>query len=271
VQLVPHTVIDCSGEATVAALAGCEVEDCLADQAPSLVFGMEDVDPAVAQGGMLEVRRALREAVEAGTLSAECERLALVPGTSSDGRLAFKFNLPVADPQHRIWEHVTDWERQARALVEQLQRFLIAKTSMFRDARPGSVAPQIGIRSSRRIRSRVTLSDEDVLLTRKRADGIARGSWPMERWGNALRPEMTFFAERDYYEIPIDCLRSRELNNMLVAGRCFSASAGAMSSARVIGTALATGWAAGTVAAYQAMGKPVEQAVAKVREEWAKD
>ena len=93
----------------------------------------------------------------------------------------------------------------------------------------------------------------------------------MERWGNALRPEMTFFLERDYYDIPLDCLRPRELENVFVAGRCFSATAGAMSSARVIGTALATGWAAGIAAACQATGKSAEQAVGKVRKHWAED
>ena len=40
-----------------------------------------------------------------------------------------------------------------------------------------------------------------------------------------------------------------------------------MSSARVIGTALATGWAAGTVAAFQALDRPVESAVETIREQ----
>jgi hypothetical protein len=38
-----------------------------------------------------------------------------------------------------------------------------------------------------------------------------------------------------------------------------------MTSARVIGTALATGWAAGTTAAFQAAGKSLEEAVATIR------
>jgi hypothetical protein len=89
----------------------------------------------------------------------------------------------------------------------------------------------------------------------------------MERWGNGPRPEMTYFAERDYYDIPLDCLRPVELDNVLVAGRCLSAAAGAMTSARVIGTALATGWAAGTAAAYQASGRSLDGAVATIRQQ----
>jgi hypothetical protein len=267
VVLRPHAVVDCSGEATAAALAGAGVEDGAGDQAPALVFVMENVDPGLAERGLLEVRRALRQAVERGALPAPCERLSLVPGTGGNGHLALKINLATASSDLPLWQQVTAWERQARALVDDLQRFLIANTDCCRKARFSSVAPQLGIRSGRRIRGRATLSDRDVLDARKSARGIARGCWPMERWGNGPRPEMTYFNERDYYDIPLDCLRPVELDNVLVAGRCLSATAGAMTSARVIGTALATGWAAGTTAASQALGRPLDEAVAAIRQQ----
>ncbi len=110
--------------------------------------------------------------------------------------------------------------------------------------------------------------DKDVLGMRRTPPGIARGCWPMERWASSLRPEMVYFEEGGCYEIPLDCLRPMELDNVLfVAGRCFSAEAGAMTSARVIGTALATGWAAGTVAAFQAMGRPTDEALDAIRKQ----
>jgi hypothetical protein len=263
----PGAVVDCSGEATVAALAGAGVENGAADQAPALVFVMENIDPGFAERGLLEVRRELRRAVGNGSLPAACERLALVPGTGRDGRLALKLNLATADPDCPSWQQVTIWERQARALVDELQRFLVENTASCRNAHLSSVAPQLGIRSGRRILGRARLADEDVLAARKSSLGIARGCWPMERWGNNPRPEMFFFNERDYYEIPLDCLRPVELDNVLVAGRCLSAAAGAMTSARVIGTALATGWAAGTSAAFQALGRPPDEAVTIVRQQ----
>jgi hypothetical protein len=123
------------------------------------------------------------------------------------------------------------------------------------------------VRSGRRLLGRTRLADDDVLGARKSPLGIARGCWPMERWGNGPKPEMTYFAERDYYEIPLDCLRPVELDNVLVAGRCLSAMTGAMTSARVIGTAMATGWAAGTAAAFLASGRPIDDAVALVRKQ----
>jgi hypothetical protein len=260
-------VVDCSGEATAAALAGAGVESGIADQAPSLVFVMENIDPGLVERGLLEVRRELRRAVEAGNLPAACERLALVPGMDHNSRLALKLNLAVAESNRPLWQQVTDWEREARALVDELQRFLVGNIAACRNAHLSSIAPQLGIRSGRRIQGRARLADEDVLAARKSSVGIARGAWPMERWGNGPRPEMTFFSERGYYEIPLDCLRPVELDNVLVAGRCLSAAAGAMTSARVIGTALATGWAAGTVAAFQALGRPLDGAVETIRQQ----
>ena len=265
--LRPGMVVDCTGEATATALAGARMENGAADQAASLVFVLENVDPGLVDRGLIEVRRELRAAVEAGRLPAACERLSLVPGTGRDGRLALKLSLVVADPDRPLWQQVTAWEREARARVDQLQQFLVETVASCRNARLASVAPQLGVRSGRRLRGRATLADDDVLGARKSAQGIARGCWPMERWGNSPKPQMTYFNERDYYEIPLDCLRPAELDNVLVAGRCLSADAGAMTSARVIGTALATGWAAGTAAAFQALGRPLDDAVTLIREQ----
>jgi FAD dependent oxidoreductase len=263
----PGTVVDCSGEATAAALGGAGVENGAADQAPALIFVMENIDPGFAERGLIEVRRELRRAVERGCLPALSERLSLVPGSDGNGRLTFKLNLASADLDRPLWQQITAWEREGRALVDELQRFLIENTALCRNARFSGAAPQLGLRSGRRIRGRATLAEQDVRDACKSAQGIARGCWPMERWGNGLRPEMAYFEERDYYDIPLDCLRPVELDNVFAAGRCLSATAGSMSSARVIGTALATGWAAGTAAAFQAMGRPLADAVAIIRQQ----
>ncbi len=263
----PAAVVDCTGEATAAALAGAGAENGATDQAPALVFVLENVDPALAERGLLEVRRELRRAVENGILPAICERLSLVPGAAINGRIGFKLSLFPANPDCPLWQQVTDWERESRGLLEPLRKFLAENVPACRDARLHSVAPQLGVRSGRRILGRARLADKDVLGVKKSTTGIARGCWPMERWTRSPRPEMTYFAERDYYDIPLDCLRAVELDNVFVAGRCLSAETGAMTSARVIGTALATGWAAGTSAAFQAAGKSLDDAVAIIREQ----
>src|ERR1039457_1808737 len=131
----PRAVVDCTGEATAAALAGAAAENGATDQSPALVFVLENVDPGVAERGLLEVRRELRCAVERGSLPAICERLALVPGTGANGRLALKLSLFTANPDRALWQQVTDWERASRALLEPLHRFLIGNVAAFRNAR----------------------------------------------------------------------------------------------------------------------------------------
>jgi hypothetical protein len=265
ISIKPAAVVDCTGEATAAALAGAPAENGATDQATALVFVLENVDPALAERGLLEVRRELRRAVENKLLPPICERLSLVPGGAAHGRIAFKLSLFPANPEQPLWQQLTDWERESRGVLEPLRQFLAENVPACRNARLHSVAPQLGVRSGRRILGRARLSDKDVLEVKKSPMGIARGSWPMERWSKSPRPEMTYFAERDYYDIPLDCLRAAELDNVFVAGRCLSAETGAMTSARVIGTALATGWAAGTTAAFHAAGKSLDEAVKAIR------
>ncbi len=261
----PASVVDCTGEATAAALAGAGSEDGATDQSPALVFVLENVDPGLAGRGLLEVRRELRRGVQEGLLPALCERISIVPGSATGGQLAFKLSLTAAVVDTSLWQQVTNWERASRGLLEPLAKFLVENVAACRNARLASVAPQLGVRSGRRLQGRARLSDADVLEVRKSPLGVARGCWPMERWGNGPKPEMTYFAERDYYDISLDCLRAAELENVFVAGRCLSASTDAMTSARVIGTALATGWAAGTAAAFLASRRPIEDAIALVR------
>jgi len=261
----PKAVVDCTGEATAAALGGAAAENGAMDQAPALVFVLENVDPALATRSLLEVRRELRVAVQNGTLPSLCERLSLIPGSGVNGSFSFKLSLLPASPEQALWQQVTDWEREARSLLAPLIRFLNTHVAACRDARLASAAPQLGVRSGRRILGRARLTDEDVLGVRKSPLGIARGCWPMERWTASPKPEMTYFAERDYYDIPLDCLCPVELDNVFVAGRCISATTGAMTSARVIGTALATGWAAGTAAAFQASGRSLDDALGLIQ------
>jgi hypothetical protein len=265
----PQWIVDCSGEATVVSLAGETTGEGGAEQSPALVFAMDNVAPGLEEQGMIEVLRVLRRGVEQGQLPAGCERISMVPGREDDGRVAFKVALLPIGPGEPGWRHVTAAEREGRRKVEAIRRFLVANATAFKNARFAGAAPQVGVRAGRRIQGRATLQDEDVLGCRKFADGIARGCWPMEQWRGQPKPVLTCFEERGWYEIPLDCLRPTGLDNVLIAGRCLSATAGASASARVIGTALATGWAAGSAAVCCADGSPLEDAVNTVRRQMA--
>jgi hypothetical protein len=54
----------------------------------------------------------------------------------------------------------------------------------------------------------------------------------------------------DWYDIPYRCLTPKGIDNLLVSGRCISATHQGMAGARVMGTCVAIGEAAGTAAAW---------------------
>jgi hypothetical protein len=114
-------------------------------------------------------------------------------------------------------------------------------------------APQVGVRETRRLAGRYRLTRDDVLSARVFDDAVARGSWPIELWQDG-QPGATYeyLPDGRAYDIPLRCLQARDVANLFMAGRCISASREALGSARVIGTCLATGHAAGTAAANHA-------------------
>ena len=67
------------------------------------------------------------------------------------------------------------------------------------------------------------------------------------------------------FEIPLRILRSVDMENLFCAGRCADGDRAASSAIRVMGTALATGEAAGTAAAL-AISKCVELDAQEVRQ-----
>ena len=86
----------------------------------------------------------------------------------------------------------------------------------------------------------------------------------MEEWGDAPLPKMTYLPEGKAYEIPAACLCAEGLDGVFAAGRCLSASDEAISSARVLATAMSTGWAAGKLAAFRALGRTQDNAIEEI-------
>jgi len=104
---------------------------------------------------------------------------------------------------------------------------------------------QIGIRETRRIIGEYVLTGEDVLESRRFDDAIAWIS------GHDEAPRVP-----NGHGIPYKCLVPKEIDNLLVAGRCISVSAPvAINAIRGILGGIATGQAAGTAAALAVKSK----------------
>jgi hypothetical protein len=113
-----------------------------------------------------------------------------------------------------------------------------------------STGPEFGTRESRHIEAAYRLTWEDVVQGRSMDDAIALGAWGIE-WHDRKTFESTFVypPDKGTYEIPLRCLLSRDTANLFAAGRLVDADQKAGASVRVMGTAFATGQAAGVAAA----------------------
>lgn len=120
----------------------------------------------------------------------------------------------------------------------------------FENAVFSGIAPRIGIRETRRVMGEYVLTKEDVMQARKREDGIGKGAHELDVHGSGVKHVRSTIKDEGSYDIPYDCLVPRNVKNMFVAGRCFSSTRDAHSSARVMGTCMAMGQAAGTAAAW---------------------
>jgi hypothetical protein len=129
-----------------------------------------------------------------------------------------------------------------------------------------STGPEFGTRESRHIEALYRLTWEDVVQGRCVDDSIALGAWGVE-WHDRKTFESTFVypPNKGTYEIPLRCLMSHDTSNLFAAGRLADADQKAGASVRVMGTAFATGQAAGVAAATFAQHRHVDgSAVRKV-------
>ena len=146
-------------------------------------------------------------------------------------------------------EELTDAELIGRRQVREMVRFLRDHVRGFEDAWLAEMAPQIGIRESRRVMGDHVLSVDEVLEARKFEDGIARGSYSVDIHNPAgTGTVIKHLPPGEAYDIPYRCITPRGFDNLLIAARCVSADHGAHSSMRVMPIVMAVGEAAGCAA-----------------------
>jgi len=109
---------------------------------------------------------------------------------------------------------------------------------------------------TRRILGGYTLTAEYVLEARKFDDVVARCCYPMDIHNPAgTGTVLKRLPPGEAFDIPLRALLPRDVENLIVAGRCISGSHEALSSYRVMPTSMATGHAAGVCAALAARSR----------------
>ena len=259
------TIIDCSGEAIVSHLANLPIDESEEYQAAAQVFAMHHVDAENESALSLSIIRELTKGASANLISSDLLRTSIVPGSLSEKNIFLKIALPQKITHQ--FNSVSQLEIESRNLVKELVVFFQTNIAAFKNAKLGEVAMEAGVRTGRRPIGKYILTQQDVLSARKFDTGIANGAWPIEFWEPSKKVKMNYFAENDFYQIPADCLGSHKMNNLFFAGRNISADNDAIASARVIGTCLQTGYAAGKLAAAKVLNINQEKVIEQIRKE----
>ena len=143
-------------------------------------------------------------------------------------------------------------------MVDQIINFAKKYVKGFENSYLEKIAPEIGIRESRRIKGLYVFIGEDVRNYRKFPDGVVKGCYGIDIHSEIKKineEEKKFIPQYDnYYEIPLRSLISEKFSNLAIVGRCFSSDFEGQSAARIQPTCAGMGQAIGT-AIYLALEK----------------
>jgi hypothetical protein len=143
--------------------------------------------------------------------------------------------------------------------IDRLLNFCRVYLEGCEDSFIASYAPMVGVRETRRVRGDYVLTLEDILECKRFDDAICRNHYPVDIHtprGKKLVHERTgeypYFKADAFHEIPLRSIIPLGLENVLVPGRCASATFEAQSAIRVQQNCHSMGEAAGLAAAWMA-------------------
>jgi hypothetical protein len=258
-----NAIVDCSGDSIISQAANIPSIKSEQYQAAAQVFSMQGIaEHNEARLGLILIK-ALRSAIDDKKLAEHFDRVYIVQGSLKNNTVSLKTGIPI--PVTHTPENPGELKKAALEFIETLADFLIKNVPVFKNARIHEIAPEPGIRVGLRSTGNYILTDEDVLSCRKFDDAIANASWPIEEWELHRRVKMRYFKYDDFYQVPAGCLESKFIKNLFMAGRNISATDAAIASARVMGTCLQTGFAAGMLAAALVKGLNESEAIKSIQ------
>lgn len=243
--------IDCTGDADLAVMAGCPYQLGRRDglcQPMTLCFRIGNVDIPVFRENRQLMQDRYKQLKAEGKIKNPRENV-LVFNTLVDGMLHFNTTRVVrhnpVDPLD-----VTRAEMAAREQMFEICHFLREQVPGFEHSQLVYSAGEIGVRESRKIVGEYVLTQEDLVACTKFPDRIAAGNYDID----IHNPEGSgtshyYFAPGTWYTIPYRSLLPLKAGNLLVAGRCISATHEAQASIRILPIVATLGQAAGVAAA----------------------
>lgn len=149
---------------------------------------------------------------------------------------------------------LSEAEQIGRRQCAELDRFLRERVPGFTHAMLEFTGPSVGVRGSRQLVGCCTLTAEDILSCRVFEDRIAHSAYPIDIHNpKGEGTDSTFVSRKGtYYSIPYSIMVCPQINNLIVTGRCVSATFEAQAAIRTTPTVGAMGQAAGVAAAMAA-------------------
>ena len=247
----PSAVIDTTGDAEIAQFSGaaCERTPLHKLQRPAYIFALGGVDPdSMSDNGRMAIARAISYAVSGGQIPKAALGIAFRVGvTPQEMWGTIDLAAEGLDPSNP--ESLSQMEAHGREIAVVVTDFLKKDLEAFRSAFISAFPARAGIREGYRIKGLEELTEQDVLTGARYHDDVALSSWPIELRETALGPKFRFPEANRSCGIRAGCLRSQNVENLFMAGRCISSTHEAQAAVRVIGTCMATGEAAGKAAA----------------------
>ena len=255
-ELEADFFVDATGDGDLFAFAGCDFQlgrdaDGLS-QPMTTCFRMANVDETkLTHATMQEMQDAYKQKQAEGAITNPRENILTFRGKAM-GKGIVHFNttriikLNPTDPLD-----VSKAEAMARKQIWEMLQFLKeGGFPAFKDAFIVSSATNIGVRESRKLRGLHVLTAQELVDCTKFEDSIALGDYDIDIHNPAgTGTSHYYFKPGTYYTIPYRSLVAKEFDNLLVGGRCISATHEAQASIRIMPICATTGEAAGTAAA----------------------
>jgi len=241
VAVQPKVVIDCTGDGDVAAWAGCPYEKAEGVQPMSIHFRVANVELT------FDLRRKCAQVLTRARAAGKIRPYGGPwPATFSGTDIYFNAVRTPGDSTNP-----DDWTRaeiDGREDAWRMYELWKAELPEFDKAHFFTSGPTAGSRESRRITGGYTLTADDVRTGRRQDDVVVLGAWRIDRHPQ----ESSGYHDQPMvppYDIAYRTLLPQGVDNLLVAGRCHSATSEALASSRVTANAMGMGQAAGTAAA----------------------
>jgi FAD dependent oxidoreductase len=168
---------------------------------------------------------------------------------------------------------LTHAEIEGRRQALEYLRFLKAEIPGYADSELVAFGTQIGVRETRRVQGDYRVTKQDVLSARQFDDQVGLCGAPIEDHHEGTDTQWQYLPDGQCVGIPYRSLVPQKIENLLVSGRCFSATHDAHASIRSMAQCMAMGQAAGTAAALSVKAKrtPRELDFQSLRETLRKD